>query len=400
MALSAALRRQRADLNAVLALIIVICLLGAPLFARQLSASADYSSRVVEAYAMTQGDWAGALTSNPLYSILIFIAQGLTGLDWAITTAVLTLAFYVAAGLVAYASLRRVLAVRTRRSAWALALLAGLLLIVMPISLSPLLSTRDMLFQWIMFSPHHNPTTQVLRPFVLPLTVIAAGIFGSTAPSSWQRVGWVGLALVVAALLKPSWHIASLPVLALLGLWAIVRRQPYDARLLIVGYGGAGVLALGFLLVVAYGGVADDSSIVLMPLHFDGDPLYALPYKLLLSLAFPLAVTFAYPQARRDAPLLLAWAIFGVALLQSLLFNESGSRMYHGNFLWGRAISGWVLFALAMRAFIQQAGVAWWAADERPTRRAWLMWGLFALHSATGLLWMVAHYGSKPVMFP
>jgi len=399
MASSAALHRQRADLNALLALIIVVCLLGTPLFARQLSASADYSARVGEAYAMTQGDWAGALTSNPLYSILIFAMQGLTGLDWAITTASLTLIFYVAAGLVTYGSLRRVLALRTRRTAWALALLAGLLLIVMPISLSPLLSTRDMLFQWILFSPHHNPTTQVLRPFVLPLTVIGAGIFSGATPSPWRRVGWVGLAVVVAALLKPSWHIAFLPVLALWGLWAILRRQPHDGRLLIMGYGGAGLLVLALLLIVAYGGVADDSSFAIMPLHFDGDPLLALPYKLLLSLAFPLAVTFAYPQARRDAALLLAWATFGVALLQSLLLNETGSRMNHGNFLWGRAISGWVLFVLAMRAFIQQAGVAWWAG-ERPTRRALLLWGLFGLHSLTGLLWMLAHYGAKPVVYP
>ncbi|MCS6834869.1 MAG: hypothetical protein NZ750_02490 [Anaerolineae bacterium] len=399
MSLSSSLRRQRADLNAALTLVIFVCLLGTPLFARQLSASADYSSRVVEAYAMTQGDWAGALTSNPLYSILIFIAQGITGLDWAVTTAALTLVFYVAAALVTYASLRRVLPQRTRRSAWALALLAGLLLIVMPISLSLLLSTRDMLFQWVMLSPHYNPTTQVLRPFVLPLTVIGAGIFASKEASSWRRVGWVALALIVAALLKPSWHIAFLPVLALAGLWAMLRHQPHDGRLLIVGYGGAGVLALGFLWVIAYGGVADDSGLAIMPLHFDGDPLYALPYKLLLSLAFPLAVTLAYPQARRDGPLLLAWATFGVALLQSLLFNETGSRMNHGNFLWGRAISGWVLFVLAVRVFIQQPRVAWWT-DERPARRAWLIWGLFALHSATGLLWMMAHYGAKPVMFP
>ena len=399
MSLSTFMRRQRADLNAALVLVVIVCLLGAPLFARQLSASADYSSRVVEAYMMTQGNWSGALTSNPLYSILIFIAQGLTGLDWAVTTAALTLAFYVAAGLVTYASLRRVLTLRTRRAAWALALLAGLLLTVMPISLSPLLSTRDMLFQWVLLSPHHNPTTQVLRPFVLPLTVIGAGIFASGEASSWRRVGWVALALIVAALLKPSWHIAFLPVLALVGLWAILRRQPCDARLLIVGYGGSSALALGFLLIIAYGGVADDSSLALMPLYFDGEPLYALPYKLLLSLAFPLAVTLSYPRARRDGTLLLAWATLGVALLQSWLFNETGSRMGHGNFLWGRSISGWVLFVLAMRAFIQQQGVAWWA-DERPTRRAWLIWGLFALHSATGLLWMVAHYGAKPVMFP
>lgn len=386
----------KADKNALFMLILVLIVTASPLIANQLSASADYSWRIAQAYELAQGNWGEVFNANPLYSIAIFAIYSLVPMGWVFATVLIALCFYIFSAVSIYQLLMQV--TKARSSAWAytLALVVGGLLIIQPISLSPLLSTRDMLYEWVLFSPHHNPTTMALRPFALILTLWSADAFNAQV-KSWKQVALVASLVVLSALIKPSWHIAFLPVFALAVVFAWLQAKALNWRLILWGFGFSSLLVLLSMYLSVFGS-QDDSGIAFMPFFFDNPA--TLPYKLLLSLAFPLFVTWAYWQeAQRDTALMLAWAVFGVALLQGLLLNETGPRMGHGNFLWGKGAAGWVLFVLATRLYLQQSYAQW--RKERPLqRRTRIALILFVLHTLTGLLWWLAHYGAKPVMYP
>jgi uncharacterized membrane protein len=167
--------------------------------------------------------------------------------------------------------------------------------------------------------------------------------------------------------------------------------------MILIGFGLSSVIVLTITFGVGFI-VADNSSIVVRFFAYEITPIVVA--KILLSLAFPIFVIIAWrEEARKDYALLLAWAVLGVAILQGLLFAETGLREGHGNFLWGQSISGWIVFVLSVRLYVRQTNVFWQA--QIPSQWSWrIATLLLTLHAATGLLWWIAHYGNKPVMFP
>jgi hypothetical protein len=99
-------------------------------------------------------------------------------------------------------------------------------------------------------------------------------------------------------------------------------------------------------------------------------------------LAFPLAVLVLWPSARRFAPLLIAWAAYGVGLGQALLLAESGPRLPDGNFMWSPQLATFGVMA-ASAAWLGRSSTAWnW--------RAVAAWIVPLLHVAYGAWWINA----------
>jgi hypothetical protein len=76
---------------------------------------------------------------------------------------------------------------------------------------------------------------------------------------------------------------------------------------------------------------------------------------LMLSLAFPLAVLLLYRESwRGNEALVLAWAVFAIALLEFVLLAEPGPRFSAANFLWGPCMALYLVFLTSAEIFLRQ----------------------------------------------
>lgn len=391
------LRLLRIDRNAIVLLIALMMLFATPLIGQQIEASDDYSMRIAQAYNFYYGDTTYLLWNAPAFSILIYLMYSLLPLlGWIGATILLSTLFYIATVVVIYRVLAAELPSRSLRTIQALVILTLALVVIQPISLTPLINTAEFLVQWINISPHHNPTSIAIRGIVLILTLIAVNTVTNNTRYSWQQTVGVMLMVIFSTLIKPNWLMAFLPVYAVVVLFAWWRGIAWDKRMVLLGFGVSSVLAL--TITFGLGIVADNSDLVVRIFTYELTPVRVI--KMLLSIAFPLYVAVVWhKELVKDYALLFAWGVFATGVVQGLIFDEAGFRAGHGNFFWGQSIAGWVLFVLTVRLYIRQTNILWQTA--MPTSWIWrIATLLLTLHTITGVLWWVAHYGTKPVLFP
>lgn len=181
--------------------------------------------------------------------------------------------------------------------------------------------------------------------------------------------------------------IAFLPAWVVWGAlrWMIDKTRPsWQLLMAVIG------VTLGMLLfqyLVMFG----DEGIVLKPFETfaigENKSLLTFAFNVALSVLFPLGVITLYRPAWRDPWIQLTWGTFGIALIQGLLFSESGSRAGHHNFVWGSVITAWLLFVVSARWLWQHH-----LSMGRVLWRGRLLWSIFALQGGLGTLWMIAHY--------
>lgn len=384
--LNLAFLKYRVEINAISLLVLACLLVFTPIVLAQVSYSGDYHY-----YIMTANEWRtlGQVSDpslRPLYWFTIALVDATMPLALPNAAILATVAYYALAAVVIYAWFRASAVARGR--AWLGALVLCLTLVA---PLSPVLftSTRAYIIDTLQISPHHNPTTMVTRPFAL-----LALIWGATAfvreGARW-RVWALPLAMVASLLIKPNWAIAFLPAWGIWGAWRVLseRRLPYMPLVVSTFAVTLGVLVAQYLFTFGEGGI------VLAPfealLRGELNNVGELAIVTALSIAFPLLM-LAHPDARRDSAVQLAWLTFAVAFLQGILLNESGVRRWHGNFLWGSMLTGWVLFVACARVLWVRLAQARLSVLER------VAWGVLLAHSVMGVLWGVAHMLPRAVL--
>ena len=148
---------------------------------------------------------------------------------------------------------------------------------------------------------------------------------------------WLSLAgaFILVNVVKPSFSLVFLPVMALYLLWDLLLKTPFSKIFLF------GLTVIPSLLVilwqnmVLFGGETGNGieirygyTLTLHSLHPKAT--------LLLSIAFPLFVLlFLWKELFRDKWYLMSWLIWGIALIQVTFLSESGARARDGNFMWG-----------------------------------------------------------------
>lgn len=202
---------------------------------------------------------------------------------------------------------------------------------------------------------YHNPTQNILKLFVIPVTIFAwLTIQPRVFQSRNRRIFLVLLAFLMTLLMsisKPNYALCLIPALGLCVLYRMLRRQPVDWLLLIVGLAlpMAGMLVLQFLVTYSSG---DDSTIAIGFLYFFSlleIPPDQLALQVALSMLFPAAIYVLYYQkAIQNTALNLCWLTFGMGLVYFLFFYETGDRLLHGNFAWGSYISLFVLMVASV----------------------------------------------------
>jgi hypothetical protein len=249
------------------------------------------------------------------------------------------------------------------------------------------------LFNWWKFprvylgqiSPNvwHNPTAIAVLPLAMLLFSAASKMTITDRP---RRLAGAGALTLLNGLTKPNYLLALLPCwLALLADRAV--RLPRSGvprsgqtrwrRLAIVVAAVmapvAGLLAWQARRFAAGGGGVEIAPLAVWHLYSPN-----IPASILLSLAFPLGVLVLHWKiARRQAPLVLAWSVLLVAVLQMALLAERGPRRPHANFFWGAYAANYLLF-------VESAALL--AGAPRSTRTT-LAWGLLAAHAAAGMVY-------------
>jgi hypothetical protein len=211
------------------------------------------------------------------------------------------------------------------------------------------------LFNWWKFpevylgqiSPNvwHNPTAIAVLPLAMLLFSAASRTTITDRP---RRLAGVGALALLNGLVKPSYLLALLPCwLALL-----VGRAARSPRPRHIGWRRPAIFAAAVLAPLAAlfawqawrlagtGGGVEIAPLAVWRLYSPN-----IPASILLSLAFPLGVlVLHWDAARRQAPLLLAWSVLLVAVLQMALLAERGPRWPHANFFWGAYTANYLLF--------------------------------------------------------
>ncbi|HXO28290.1 MAG TPA: hypothetical protein VOA80_13155 [Thermoanaerobaculia bacterium] len=244
------------------------------------------------------------------------------------------------------------------------------------------------LFNWWKFpqvylgqiSPNvwHNPTAIAVLPLAMLLFSAASRTTITDRP---RRLAGAGALALLNGLVKPNYLLALLPCwLALL-----VERAARSPRPCHTGWRRPAIFVAAVLAPVAAlfawqawrlagsGGGVEIAPLAVWRLYSPN-----IPASILLSLAFPLGVlALHWSSARRQEPLVLAWSVLLVALLQMALLAERGPRWSHANFFWGAYAANYLLF---VESAVLLAGAP-------RTWRTTAAWGLLAAHAGAGLVY-------------
>lgn len=250
---------------------------------------------------------------------------------------------------------------------------------------------------------YHNPTSNILRVFLVPLALLSLMPFTRSVGDNAQRRIVLGLVsaslLAIATLTKPSYTIALIPGMCLLSIWRFVRKRYVDWPLLALGFCLPAVIILLGQYASTYANSHDGSTMGLGFLTFFGHylPLWRFPIQFLLSVAFPAVVYFLYfAEARKHLFLNLSWVVFGVAVMILMFVSEVGPRAGAGNFIWTSYGAIFVLMFASLRFSVEQYVIER-SVDvdvdmpirQRMSFRFGVAMAVFALHVLSGVAYYV-----------
>ena len=252
-----------------------------------------------------------------------------------------------------------------------------------------------------------SQTMVVVQPLALLTSFAIVRVLAAErhAPAG-RDVAILAVLSVLSVLAKPNYEMVMVPAFGILllvqvatrrgarsiGPHAVVAGSVFVPVVLVMGWiyvstyletqaqftdaGGSGVIIRPFLVMKAFQGAVEPSNV--------GTWLVA---KLLLSIAFPLAVTIAYwSRARRDLRFQLGWLQLVFGLVFSYLFAETGGYE-SGNFTWSAQTAVFILMALSALFLLEQArgepGTD--ARSRRSVATQLCCWSVFALHVVGGL---------------
>jgi hypothetical protein len=263
-------------------------------------------------------------------------------------------------------------------------------LLVAPISITGW-AERDVYLGFIGINTYHNPTTNAVKPWVVLSFLAGAAVFGKSfiRPHA-AEVAVAATTMVVMTLIKPSFTIALLPGLGLYVLYRLFKQAYINWWLLIVGIGLPAVLTLAVQFLMEYGEGSGQLAFGAFTVMRHYAPLESLPFRFLMSIAFPLAVTGLHWRAARESLYLkLAWLTFGVGAFYTYFLFEDNERIYHGNFGWSGQLSLVVLFVASVYFMLRQYANRDWRALPA---KVWFILLVYALHLVSGVFWYYLNY--------
>jgi uncharacterized membrane protein len=173
--------------------------------------------------------------------------------------------------------------------------------------------------------------------------------------SAWAETGVAALITLLATFAKPSFAICLLPAIGLLAGYRLLKKQPINRRLLLLGFIVPSVVLLAWQFVETYGS-PQESGILFYPFGVMAAYSDWLFIKFLLSILFPLLAAVLYwREAARDLRITLAWLAFLLSAFYTYFLAEGPPRTLDGNFLWSSEIALLVLFCVSTLFLLERA---------------------------------------------
>ena len=312
-----------------------------------------------EGIAKNPQNLPASVTAHAAWQWLVWLSHTIFDLSWGTAGLVVTLGSVVLTVGILYWLIRKHLSPLLSG-----ALAIGLSIFAPLMFIDPLNNVMFMTNGYFAANIYHNPTILLLKPFALLQFVLVSDTL-EKPQSDWKIIVFTAVVSALAIYSKPSYAICLLPALAVMVLFKILMKKRVDWMRLIFGIVLPTLAFLFWQYLITFGAEAD-SSIVFAPFkvmnHFSA---YLLP-KLVLSIVFPLCVTFfCWREARREKKIQLAWLGFLFSLLFTYFFAETGEREFAANFYWSSEITIFLLFVacvlfLAERRYFFENAVRKW----------------------------------------
>lgn len=230
----------------------------------------------------------------------------------------------------------------------------------------------------------HNSTTIFAMPFAI--FAFFSAIRWLMAPSGKNALSTV-MFISIATLAKPNYSLALVPTLCLLAFIAFLQgrfdeRRWYIAGMIMFATAFIAVCAMQYVSLASLG--SSNSRIVIAP--FRAWAMYSpnILASFLLSAAFPLVFMCCYIRERKPSISLVgAWLVFIVAVIQMILFAETGDRSRDFNFAWGPHMASYILFVATAAELMK----------HRTSAKAIVCYLTLGLHAITGAffyLWVAS----------
>lgn len=380
-------------------LAIISCLLYLPITVRIVQFGNDYRKHI--AFAEQLYHTHQLVVPHFLFHLLMIGVVKLGGTSFPSAALIVLGASYCFTAVLVYReAAQAIFPTHCSRAALAWAAATALVLGFAILLMQPILSPRaphvyELGYFWA--EPYENPTYSLMKPFALATAIIAVA-FLATAKARPSSLVVAAIVTAAGTLAKPNFVMCLLPAVILLGAYRGWRREAVDWKAICLGLLIPGAAVLLFEFYLSYSGLGPHSiyhnAVVFAPFKvlrpYGGK---VLPFKLGLSVAFPVAVYVLYwKDAVRDVRLNFAFLLFAFGAGYGLLLSEV-RNWQAGNFLWGSYVTLFILFVFTTTFFVGQLKKASWNGREGLRHAAAAL--LLLLHLHSGLLVEIATLHQK-----
>jgi hypothetical protein len=340
----------------------------------------DYGLHISFAQSLEAGEEIPAFSfAHPFWQLIVILVHKAASISFQKSAIIVQLVAYFFLAVIIYRLLGSELKGYLRK-------------LSIPLSIAMMIATPVFLFVsmdklyylgYVGISSYHNPTINLLKPFAL--LIFFYGVIAIDGRSKTVlHIAIAASLTAISALIKPSFVICLLPALGLVVLYEILKKQPVNWRILILGICLPAVIVLTWQYYIAY--ISDEPAVLFAPFEVMRSYSDFLLPKFLLSILFPLLVTIVYyKDAIKDRQMHLAWLTFFFGAIYTYFFAEGGSRFQHGNFGWSGEIALFVLFVISTIFFFKSK-----SSQEQFSRKDKLILAFgFSPHIIAGIIYYV-----------
>jgi hypothetical protein len=272
---------------------------------------------------------------------------------------------------------------KKRGSDWLRAFWAVTLTFIAPFLLFTFIDNKYY-FGYIGLANYHNPTIQLLRPFSLPIFILAMQVFKKQNNPVWMIVS-AALLMVLSTLIKPNLAICLLPAMLFFSALAILQKKKIDWKLNIIGFMIPTVITLIWQYIIAYTTSGNkEAGIIFVPFVVESAFSGFLLPKFLLSIFFPLVIFLILNKSLlKNFEMQFSWFTFLVGAIQTYFFAEGGQYLYDGNFRWSTQITLLILFITSARFVYQR----WGKTNIQSVKEKIIAYLAYLPHVASGIIY-------------
>lgn len=230
-------------------------------------------------------------------------------------------------------------------------LLATFLLMTVTAIYLPFFNKNIYLGQW---SPNvwHNPTTIMVKPFAFLSLIFIVNCFKNKQNNTIYFYLATMVLMFISTFAKPNFVIAFIPALFIFIFVYYTKEWDKYLKVFLI------TLPTLAVLIYQYSQLGSGTNVDPIIIDFLGVWNLRSPNPLIsffLLTAFPISIIVFYRKAFVNRYLTLSWIVFGIALLQFMVFAQDGPHYKAGNFGWGLMITIPLVFLFSLVEYLKWA---------------------------------------------